>query len=1036
MANTLGSLRVLCVVLFMSPAWFDEALATERPLEPEIESNRTGEHAQTDEGLAPKNPGAVDVTLGEIVIAITQEASCCGRCNKTGTLYERNGSAPCYCDEHCLVYTDCCLDFELYCTDLESRLVQPGDGGLWQAFQNCSDGQGTSPTTTIWSFATDNGLYSGECSVWQAIQDYSDSAAREYACKLEALWVPVILARRANRLLVRVAGGYDFDYVLVGSCGNNSAKQEMVGLCGGMGSGSFETLDDVKGVVPVTAPDGLHYRNAYCAQCNGFSEADLQFWQVKLNCPADVAVTGLTDSSIGSCSVGRVSPPNPFMWNAPQPRMVSFKYGCFCSLGAWPAVCGVYQLKSGQCCRGQHCQHQCRCFILGVMYVDAEAPFGGQFLPISALFDFSSHRDLRFSLGDQPQELVCNQGTYFDVALRSCRRFFCPSGQRLGAHGECVAAITDPCLLSDLGDPPVCLLDLEFQTKTREVDLVQSRLIESLMNATANVTLTPLRPIDCPDLRQSPYCKFLVIVESQFTFAETATRFLSTWRHLIAQWQSDSYVTFQKLTLMNFGERKFLIDKCARLGQTPVRYSFGSDFKKFEINGTSFVNIRVDNGSVTCPSERTFKEVVFTSPGDVEEFVHLCEMKLNCSLVVLNSSDFSWLDNTTVELSSGGNLSSEEVIKISDEEVVVCRQPDECPNCRESFSGIFSVVGLIVSQVFLLLTLLSFCVFPELCTLPGKNLFCFIAALFLTQMVFLLGPGSPLGKFTTANNDTCLAFAVTIHYLLLATFFWSNVVSLHLARTFGFRLRMRSERFGRAFLWYSLYGWGAPALISATSCILHHLLVVDGKRVIIYGIDSSICTPYMDGMLYLVSVPISVLMCSNAVFFVQTVVGIRRTRKSTSMVQKEKRKLERLQSEAILCIKIFVATGMTWFLIALLGYFSVEGFSYFFTVLISSQGPLLFLSFAFTERIRDMWRAKFCDRVRCTGVYSTKETAVSSVSRAVGAGLARHAGNKMHDSSDDSLIRIDGKAMLLEDKTTDNLYEHVFSDNEVLENQF
>ena len=97
-----------------------------------------------------------------------------------------------------------------------------------------------------------------------------------------------------------------------------------------------------------------------------------------------------------------------------------------------------------------------------------------------------------------------------------------------------------------------------------------------------------------------------------------------------------------------------------------------------------------------------------------------------------------------------------------------------------------------------------------------------------------------------------------------------------------------------------------------------------------------------------------------------------------------------LKEPIVCCLnltQIFMATGMTWSLIFILGFVDVDGFSYLFTVLIAIQGPLLFFSFAFTKRVRTMWRDRIAGfwRARAgtpeeAGVSGTFSTALSELS--------------------------------------------------------
>ncbi|XP_038073627.1 uncharacterized protein LOC119741801 [Patiria miniata] len=922
---------------------------------------------------------AINVTLFWLKVRITPDASCCGRCNEA-IPHNQTYEMTCYCDEYCLVYQDCCLDYELYCTDLEGRLSQEwADDGLLETVKNCSKDLVTLRKAGM---ASSNGSETVRdlCTAWQS--EHAQSFIDEYSCKLEALWEPVILARKSNRSLVHVPGHSYSEFVLVQDCLKGRHTTDTYDLCMNTSvSSGFDTLNDVKKLVPVAGQDGLHYRNVYCARCNGMEDEDLQFWQVKLNCPFEVRRVGLTDSSVGRCTFESVGPPESFKGRISQPRLVpseeiSFSCGIFFTVQSkreYEEACRAYRLRTS-CAKNPHCDGSCSC------YRGSDEMKAPLFVPVSALFDFTTHRDMRYSLDGDPTVVVCeHEYEFFDPELGACRRFHCLPGQAYGPHGSCVAVDTasDRCLVSNLDDPRLVSFQVDFHTLVKYISSAEL-FLRNMTQTLLNVTITEFDLYDCQvppfidDANMHIPCNLSFTALPPLSFEET----LSDFSTLIMSDPvlSGAGIFLKTLSLRNFDQQGSLVDRCGRLGQVPISYSLGVDYERFELNGSLFVVITVDiDDKITCPSDGLYQEVVFR-PLEIqkrsEEFVYLCQMKLNCSMMILNSTEYTWLDNTTIRLSSGVNLSSDGYIQLSDDQVVVCRL-GECLDCAEpSFLGdaVFSLVCLSISQLFLFLCLLSFCLFPELWTLPGKNLFCSILALFLTQTVFLIGPGSPLSQHTVSNEDSCLAFAVLVHYLLLAFFFWTNVVSLHFARTFGFKLQMQTRRFRRAFMWYSVYGWGAPAIISGAWVVVHRLLLTGRDTLVIYRH----CLPYGVGALLLVATPISILMMANAVLFILTVVGIRRTRKSTSMVMKDKRKLERLKMEVALCIKILVATGMTWILIFIFGYAYVDGFSYLFSILISVQGPLLFFCFAFTERVRGMWR------IRISGLWTRRSRAGAS----------------------------------------------------------
>ncbi|XP_022090744.1 uncharacterized protein LOC110979342 isoform X1 [Acanthaster planci] len=917
--------------------------------------------------------GAINVMLFGIDVRITPEASCCGRCNEDTPF--RQVYVTCYCDKFCLTYQDCCLDYELYCTNLEERLIKDRDHELLEAFQNCSKSMETLATPGIApsnSSANDRDL----CLIWYP--ERAQSLVDEFACKMEALWVPVILARKPNRTLVRALVQSFSDHVLlVQDCVQNANTVDTIDLCMSTAFDGFESLMDVEKVVPVTAHDGLHYRNLYCARCNGIEDKDVQFWQIKLTCPSQVRHVGLTDSSVSRCWFESVIVPSLFRWRTAQPRIIPANLvsrACGSSVqskGEFEDACRAYQLKT-PCAKNPHCESGCECSGLPCLtppeIQSSDRPI---FLPISAVFHFTLHGGMRYSLEGDPAVKVCDdEYEFFDSALGACRPFLCPSGQSPGPRGSCVVvdSMRNPCLQSDLDEPQLISVQMDFRVKSVGSAKVY---MMSLSRRLLNISLeefdqfdcnAPLSTVDAIPVALTT-CRLSFVTFSTLSFEETLLGFLTQMRTDpagIGKTFRRTGFRFDKLSLKNYASHRFLVEKCGRFGGMPVAYSRGVDYRRFEVNGSAFVDVTVGNETLLCPGHRLYQKVVFRPSkfvGHSQEFMFLCQTKLSCPLVIFNSSEYSWLDNTTISIGSGRNISSDEVIQLSNKNVVLCR-PRDCSNCTQpSILGdaVLSMICISVSQLFLLLCLLSFCFLPELWTLPGKNLFCSILALFLTQTVFLIGPGSPLSQFTVASDkDVCLAFAVLIHYFLLATFFWINVVSLHFARTFGFKLRMRSVRFRRAFRWYSLYGWGTPGVIAGVWLVVHKLILEGGHGLVIY----QHCLPFGVGAVLLVAAPMSLLLVLNAALFVLTVVGIRRTKQSTSVVMQEQRTLEHLQSEVTLCTKIFVATGMSWILIFILGYVDVEGFSYFFTVLIAIQGPLLFFSFAFTERVRAMWRVR------------------------------------------------------------------------------
>jgi hypothetical protein len=257
---------------------------------------------------------------------------------------------------------------------------------------------------------------------------------------------------------------------------------------------------------------------------------------------------------------------------------------------------------------------------------------------------------------------------------------------------------------------------------------------------------------------------------------------------------------------------------------------------------------------------------------------------------------------------AGRNISSSDVIVMSQGKIAVCHSDTEnqkYPQIEYNTSEIIlSMVGMSISLVFLAMSLFTYYMFPELINLPGKNMMSFLVALFALLVTFLISVGSPLSQLTLGTKASCLTFAVLIHYFLMAVFFWSNIISVHFVRTFSLGVRMRlteSTNDGRVFWLYSLYGWGAPLVIAGVGCALHFLVEIGGQRENVYN---GCIISGGEAAIYLVAIPLSCLMFLNAVFFTVTLVGIRKTRSDVKLVRKKKGRLETLNMELSLFVKV------------------------------------------------------------------------------------------------------------------------------------
>ena len=90
-----------------------------------------------------------------------------------------------------------------------------------------------------------------------------------------------------------------------------------------------------------------------------------------------------------------------------------------------------------------------------------------------------------------------------------------------------------------------------------------------------------------------------------------------------------------------------------------------------------------------------------------------------------------------------------------------------------------TVVGFVLSILALLLVLLTYSLFNELRTLPGKITMNLSVALLLSQAVFLVD------MFEELSGEVCKGIAIVLHYLYLSSFCWMSVLAFDVAKTFS-----------------------------------------------------------------------------------------------------------------------------------------------------------------------------------------------------------------------------------------------------------
>lgn len=232
-----------------------------------------------------------------------------------------------------------------------------------------------------------------------------------------------------------------------------------------------------------------------------------------------------------------------------------------------------------------------------------------------------------------------------------------------------------------------------------------------------------------------------------------------------------------------------------------------------------------------------------------------------------------------------------------------------------------------VSLFLLLLTFILLCVLRRLRSnlhSIHKNL---VAALFCSELVFLLGINQ------TDNPFVCTVIAILLHYFYMCTFAWMFVEGLHIYRMLT---EMRNINHGHMRFYYAI-GWGIPAIITGLAVGL------DPQG---YGNPDFCWLSLHDTLIWSFAGPIFVVVLVNIVIFILAAKASCGRRQKAA---EKSRAIPALRTAFLLLLLI----SATWMLGLMAVNSDVILFHYLFAGFCCLQGVFIFFFFViFNAEIR------------------------------------------------------------------------------------
>ncbi|XP_046390301.1 probable G-protein coupled receptor Mth-like 3 [Ischnura elegans] len=273
-------------------------------------------------------------------------------------------------------------------------------------------------------------------------------------------------------------------------------------------------------------------------------------------------------------------------------------------------------------------------------------------------------------------------------------------------------------------------------------------------------------------------------------------------------------------------------------------------------------------------------------------------------------------------------------------------------------------IGMIVSSVFLLLSIAVYAIVPKLCNLSGKLMICYMVSLLCSfiSLTVVQKDGESL------QDKACVVLGFIMYFSMLCTFFWLNVLCIDITLTFRPTQSISGkpqERERKKLIFYPLYACGMPVLLTIVAIIAEHH---PGTKGTVFQPDfARTCWFYEDftRMIFFIC-PVAIILSVNLCLFIYTAYNIsiinRKNRQCTDKKDKwrcAKGDKNRLRTY----VKLYVVMGITWIMEILSFVIGGSKCIWVFTDMINTlQGLWIFIILICNRKVIGLLRKRFCKK--------------------------------------------------------------------------
>ncbi|WAR07821.1 MTH2-like protein [Mya arenaria] len=332
----------------------------------------------------------------------------------------------------------------------------------------------------------------------------------------------------------------------------------------------------------------------------------------------------------------------------------------------------------------------------------------------------------------------------------------------------------------------------------------------------------------------------------------------------------------------------------------------------------------------------------------------------NCTWAKLDPAEYTFTNDSKLFIPSAQETYNESQFHQNGTDVFICHSENNtCVQCdlvhvRFNFdeSEVYlSTIGLVISILSLLLTVIIYSTFPQLLNTPGKILMCLVVSLLLAQLLFLIS--SEVSSYPLA----CKILAICDHYFFLAAFCWMNVIAFDLWKTFSsrFTASSSSESARKKLFFYSIYGWVVPLIIVGVALILEFGDFDSLETSVRPYYGRNICwISSRNSLIIFFLAPLAFFKLFDITSFIFTSVHIARASKQGAVARRNK-----YTCSLLINIKLSLVMGLTWVFAFVANVANLQFMWYLFIIFNTLQGLFIAISFLCTRKVGRLVHEKY-----------------------------------------------------------------------------